>query len=360
MPDLLQDNKTIYQWAGLSFGEQNCMLLQKAMQKLGKESGASKLRFWGKINGTQRDYWIVEGIAEPPADDAEKPANMEARGTGVNEFGYWVCNCPSENKWTLLPDLCPEDVAIARQVKFHFTGDLENRIITNPFLHKREKFLLRAQIARISVSTTLVPKGMFRMVEESTTEIEENVPEEGPVPIPSVQQMCKADNWVHHPKSILNCCRVTLMEEEAPEGVEPEDFMKARMEKDPSEPRLKSISNDKCIKGAPAWTVRGYGDMTEFQAANPTAAKQVFGVAVVRCNTWPGAYSFFTQQKQHMQVYVGDGLKFEEKTYYPVHTPKMQEDPEDRPTYAEPNPTEAAKKRAEAKAQEAAEGNADE
>jgi hypothetical protein len=23
-------------------------------------------------------------------------------------------------------------------------------------------------------------------------------------------------------------------------------------------------------------------------------------VVVVRCNTWPGAYSFFTQQKQHM------------------------------------------------------------
>jgi len=51
--------------------------------------------------------------------------------------------------------------------------------------------------------------------------------------------------------------------------------------------------------------------MGDYQAANPTATKQVFGVVVVRCNTWPGAYSFFTQQKQHMQVYVGDGLKFE-------------------------------------------------
>jgi len=47
-----------------------------------------------------------------------------------------------------------------------------------------------------------------------------------------------------------------------------------------------------------------------------------------------------------MQVYVGDGLKFEEKTYYPIHTPKMQEDPEERLTYAEPNPTAAAIARA--------------
>ena len=134
------------------------MLLQKSMQNLGKSSGATKLRFWGKINGTDRDYWIVEGIAEAPADEAEKPANMEVRGSGVNEFGYWVCNCPSENKWTLLPDLVPEDIDIARKVKFHFSGDLERRIITNPFLHKREKFLLRAQIARISLSTN-VPHG---------------------------------------------------------------------------------------------------------------------------------------------------------------------------------------------------------
>lgn len=100
-------------------------------------------------------------------------------------------------------------------------------------MHKHEKFLLRAQIARITLSTTLVPKGMFRMQEESTTEIEENVPEEGPVPVPSVKQMCDASHWVHHTKSILNCNRVTLMEEEAPEGIEPEDFMKERMAKDP-------------------------------------------------------------------------------------------------------------------------------
>jgi len=46
--------------------------------------------------------------------------------------------------------------------------------------------LLRAQIARIALSTTLVPKGMFRMVEDSTTEIEENTPEDGPIPVPSV------------------------------------------------------------------------------------------------------------------------------------------------------------------------------
>jgi hypothetical protein len=44
---------------------------------------------------------------------------------------------------------------------------------------------LRAQIARISFSTSIVPKGLFRLVEDNPSAIEENIPDEGPVPIPS-------------------------------------------------------------------------------------------------------------------------------------------------------------------------------
>lgn len=47
------------------------MLLQKSMQNLGKSSGATKLRFWGKVTGTEKDYFICEGSAEAaaPTDD---------------------------------------------------------------------------------------------------------------------------------------------------------------------------------------------------------------------------------------------------------------------------------------------------
>jgi len=196
------------------------MLLMKSMQGLAKSSGATKLRFWGKVTGTEKDYYIVEGSAEAAATEEEKPADLEARGAGVNEFAYWVCNCPSDNKWSALPDLSPQDIEIARKVKVSFSGDLERRIITNPFMHKREKFLLRAQIARISLSTAIVPKGVFRLQEENPSEIEENVPEEGPVPMPAVTEMTKANMWVHHTRSILNCARTTVIESEAPEGVE--------------------------------------------------------------------------------------------------------------------------------------------
>jgi len=36
-------------WAGVSFGEETTFLIQKSIKRLAKLSGASKLRFFGKI-----------------------------------------------------------------------------------------------------------------------------------------------------------------------------------------------------------------------------------------------------------------------------------------------------------------------
>jgi hypothetical protein len=83
-------------------------------------------------------------------------------------------------------------------VKVNFSGDLNKVITTNPFFFKKESFYLRAQIARISHSTTLIPHQIYRFVEESTTEIEENVPDEGPLPIPSTKQMSDPSFWRHY------------------------------------------------------------------------------------------------------------------------------------------------------------------
>lgn len=305
------------------------------MQNLARQTQATKLRFWGKIHGTEKDYYIAEGQADaPPAnpdvEPSEPPANMEARGTGVNENSYWACNSPDENKWTLLPDLQPSDIEIARQIKFSFSGDLDRRIITNPFFHKRENVLLRAQIARISMGTTIVPKGIFKTEEEDPTSIAVVEPEDDkPLVAPTVPQMAEPKMWCHLLKSILNCNRTTLPEAEVPDGIEDtEGWQKARQAQDPSEPRLKFITEDASVKGkAPAWSIRSYGDMSTYLAANPNSTKLNFGVVVVRSNTWPGSYTFYTQQRQHMMVYVGDGLKFEALTYYPVHCPRMQADP---------------------------------
>ena len=161
MPDLCSLNKSVYNWAGIDFGEYNALLLQKSLKKLTVESGISNLRLWGKILGTEKDYYIAEGQAEAPESGAEMPPEFELRGTGVNTYGYWVANCPM-GPWTALEDLTPQDLGAARTIKTHFTGDLERDIITNPFYFRKEKHFLRAQIARITMTTTLVPAQIYR------------------------------------------------------------------------------------------------------------------------------------------------------------------------------------------------------
>lgn len=49
------------------------------------------MRFWGKILGRDKDYYIAEGIATSAVEDGELPPEVEARGTGVNTKSYWAC-----------------------------------------------------------------------------------------------------------------------------------------------------------------------------------------------------------------------------------------------------------------------------
>ena len=104
------------------------------------------MRFFGKIWGTKRDYYIVEvtgagggeGEGEGEGEAPEEQAGMEPPGTGVNEYTYFVAhdslaNTIGPNGWQRLPDLTPNDIAASRQVKIVFTGDLSRAIYTNPF-----------------------------------------------------------------------------------------------------------------------------------------------------------------------------------------------------------------------------------
>jgi radial spoke head protein 4A len=49
------------EWAGISFGDENVYMIQKSLKRLAVLSGATTLRFWGKIYGSQRDYWVAQG-----------------------------------------------------------------------------------------------------------------------------------------------------------------------------------------------------------------------------------------------------------------------------------------------------------
>lgn len=323
-------NKQIWCHAGIDFGEYSTLLLQKSLKKLAISSQATFLRFWGKILGTQKDYYIVEGSAPATDDGAQRGEDFEPRGSGVNTYAYWVANCP-EGPWEALPDLEADDLAASRSLKVSFTGDLEHTIVTNPFFFKPEKFFLRAQIARISANCRLMPKGVYRLKEDDPTDVEENIPEdaENPVvPIPTTEQMMSLGMWVHYGQNILNCNRLRHMElnpetVELKEGEEIEDVMKRIVAADPFEPRLKPITEDKSCKGnQPAWILRAFGDKSFYEAANPLHSNMHYGVVVVKSIVWPGALSYFWRG-QWGEIYVGYGHKHEDKTYFPICPPQI-------------------------------------
>jgi hypothetical protein len=42
----------MFEWAGIDFGDDNIFYLQKSIKRLAVLSGATKLKFFGKIYGT--------------------------------------------------------------------------------------------------------------------------------------------------------------------------------------------------------------------------------------------------------------------------------------------------------------------
>lgn len=66
-----------------------------------------------------------------------------------------------------------------------------------------------------------------------------------------------------------------------------------------------------------------------------------YGVVCVKSTVWPGVHIFFNQG-QWSQVYLGDGLKYEKSTYYPLIVPSLNSDPKEYGEFEEPNPVPGA------------------
>jgi len=128
-------------------------------------SGARSLRFMGKIFGTKMDYWIACGTLDH-VEEPSKPDEIEPRGTGVNTHVFWVTdNILSD--WVQLPECKPEYIAFSRLMKHVMTGDLNACIDSNPPFPGKERHFLRAQLARIFSATSIAPKGLYEIDEES-------------------------------------------------------------------------------------------------------------------------------------------------------------------------------------------------
>jgi radial spoke head protein 4A len=105
IPDILSQGEML-KWAGIYFGEEDSYRLQMSLKRLMATSGASQLRFWGKIYGTTADYYIAEGIGGTEEELEEYPEDFERKGAGVNTYTYWATS-DLLGTWVELPDIRP-------------------------------------------------------------------------------------------------------------------------------------------------------------------------------------------------------------------------------------------------------------
>jgi hypothetical protein len=141
MPNI-NDEAAMFEWAGICFGSDQVFMLQKSLKRLALLSGASPIRFFGKIFGREKDYWVAKGQLNY---SEEQPRNQqqEKRGTGANTYVYWVTD-NLLNDWIQLPDVQPEHIIVSRMLKYVFTGNLNATINSCPPFPGKERHLLRA------------------------------------------------------------------------------------------------------------------------------------------------------------------------------------------------------------------------
>ena len=94
------------EWAGIGFGEDMNILIQKSLKRLAMLSGASEIKFFGKILCQNNDYWVAQGTLNE-AEEVPKNPKQELRGKGVNATVFWVTH-NIIGDWIQLPDVEPE------------------------------------------------------------------------------------------------------------------------------------------------------------------------------------------------------------------------------------------------------------
>ncbi|CAI9729709.1 Hypothetical predicted protein [Octopus vulgaris] len=385
-----------FEQGGIGIGREELFRVWIAMKHLVDSNPVQQVRFWGKILGTEQNYYVVETeyregdqaeeeeddegepeVVEAPKEAAEEVEDEEAvmeervpkidykpppiipkeeKGSGTNKKTYFVCNEPGK-PWIRLPLVTPIQIVIARQIKKYFTGRLDAPIITYPPFPGNEMNYLRTQIARISAGTQASMMGFYQFDEEEEEEEEgevrdtyiENIDFDGL----TMRELCESlSNWVHHTLHILpqgrckwfNATAKTEEEVEEDEEEEREEMEEPQPEIGP--PLLTPLSEDISLSGIIPWTL----------SASSSIIPQ-YAVAVLQSNLWPGAYTFSTSRRFE-NIYIGWGHKAAAENYTPPLIPAPMDEYLDGPEVIEiddPTPEQEAALRAEQQANAAAE-----
>jgi radial spoke head protein 4/6 len=198
-------------------------------------------------------------------------------------------------EWIHLPPVTPAQIQQARNIKRYFTGNL-NTNISMPF-EGNEINYLRAQIARISASTIISPRGFYEFGgttgEEEGSDLTKNDEFSGY----SAFDLLDLTNWVHHEQYVLpqgrtkwwnpNAKKENEEEEESLEDNSNKKLAINGMSVAPAKPEygpefLNPISNDDSIDEK---TLSWSGYLTSSHMLK-------YSICIMKSNRWPGAFTY--------------------------------------------------------------------
>lgn len=312
------------EWAGVSLGKEDAFRLHLSMKRLAASQSVRQMRFWGKLLGKTRDYFVVEGTAEAEEEEEEvekdgRGNTIEKPGEGVNKFSYWVCHAPGD-PWVKLPNATPEQVAIAGEIRRILTGDLEAPVRGHPPFPGKEKAYLRALIARISAETVVAPSGIYKESEdEENFDVEMADEEEEPFePV----DLNDPSNWVHYMLPINRLGRTkpnpAPTDEEGEEVEDPNAPPRGQLLKPAAEDKVygrmdgeEEEEDDGTNEPGSAWGLRACPS-----AGPPSGLEETKVMVTAKNRRWPGAVAVGLGRK-FVNCYVGYGIQNLRQPYSP-------------------------------------------
>lgn len=313
VPDLV-GSAELLDAAGYGLDKNEMYRVTLSVRKLARTVPVESVRFFGKIYGIEKNYYICEAkLIENEKEEIDRVAKKEQAGKGANEFVYYVTNSP-EDSWTKLPDVIPEQIITARAMRRYFTGNLQSNVKGNVRFPWPEASYLRTQIARISAAATVSPKGFYTVEEGDEEEgIPDKMLEDPEYEALGSEELKEAENWVHHRAHLLKQARTVKYEE--PEGEEEEEEEPEGEEEEEEEEEPIAL-----LGGLDADTAKGFKPLWRFDTT-PEGIQHSVSCAVSL--QWPGAVSV-AQKKKFANIYVGWGQKQLGTLYTPPNPAPVQ------------------------------------
>lgn len=295
-PGTVQDVVTemsALKWAGVGISETEAFRISLSLYRLSAKNNGINLRFWGKILGTNKDYYIAEAEG---VEEEEEGAENKYEPSGPNKYTYFVTNNVG-GPWTKLPKVTAEEIIAARKLRRYFTGDLEAFMPGHPPFPGKEKNFLRAQLARITASTCVCPLGVYEVGEEDPYNITPYEEDDEEKPKPTLEDLEELTGWVHINGKITEIGRVTPKQITNEDGEEIDD---------PNGPKPIPPLRDLSFESN-QWIIR-----TAPNVGLGLTPNMVF----IRSTRWPGAYAISSGTK-FTNLYVGYGVKDVKESYSP-------------------------------------------